>query len=306
MISEFNRFFKKQSLASTYKPTFVKCLLDIGDCKDYEGKEWVEYCDENYTVDLNFIVARFLRYYHPLKFKYKLKQEATRNTIAIYDILDNFKNLVGTKSAPSLKKFCSKKFSGIREMTIKHDSVQRQVMPKLLNDCNIYEHNTKKIIIKKEIVEYMKNNRNVLISALNNMISTYLEKCNKKVPDISTKLLEDIHRKKLAKEKFEDIITLQVSCCFYCEKKFHSFEQEHFIPWNFIPQTEIYNIVPACKPCNNDKKDKLPEKRFLEKIINRNQKLENLPVEYSDDFMRTSYNNCRTEYHGIIERLWRP
>jgi len=37
MISEFNRFFKKQSLASTYKPTFVKCLLDLGDYENYEG-----------------------------------------------------------------------------------------------------------------------------------------------------------------------------------------------------------------------------------------------------------------------------
>jgi len=38
-ISEFNRFFKKQSLANTYKPTFVKCLLDIRDCQKLEGKD---------------------------------------------------------------------------------------------------------------------------------------------------------------------------------------------------------------------------------------------------------------------------
>ena len=30
-LSEFNRFFKKQSLAATYKPTLLKCLLDLGD-----------------------------------------------------------------------------------------------------------------------------------------------------------------------------------------------------------------------------------------------------------------------------------
>ena len=105
MIDQFNKFFNKQSLASTYKPTFVKCLLDIGDCKEFEGKEWVESKGEFYDVDLNFIVARFLRFYHPLKFKYKLKQEATKNTIAIYDILGTFKDLVTTKKTPSLKKF---------------------------------------------------------------------------------------------------------------------------------------------------------------------------------------------------------
>ena len=251
MIEQFNRFFKKQSLASTYKPTFVKCLLDIGDCKAGEGKEWIENNGEYYIVDLNFIVARFLRFYHPLKFKWKLKQEATKNTIAIYDILDTFKELVGTKSAPSLKKFCSKEFTEMRKITIKNPAIQQQVMPKLLKDCNIYKHGKERITIKKEIVDYMKNNKSVLVSALNNMISIYLEKCNKKIPDISTKLLEEYHRKKLSTEKWKRIIFIQNSCCFYCKNKFKIFEQEHFIPWNFIPQTENYNIVPACKDCNS-------------------------------------------------------
>lgn len=305
-ISEFNRFFKKQSLASTYKPTFVKCLLDIGDCKDQEGKKWITDNGNELTVDLNFIIARFLRYYHPLKFKFKLKQEATRNTIAIYDILERYKSQLGTKSVPSLKKLCSEKFSEIREITIKNDAIQKQVMPKLLNDCKIYTHDSKKITIKKEIIEYMKNNKNVLTAALNNMISTYLEKCNKKFPDISTKLLDEIPRKKLDKEKFGKITALQNSCCFYCEKEFHSFEQEHFIPWNFVPQTENYNIVAACKKCNNSKNDRLSEKRFLEKIITRNKQLDNLPIEYSEEFMSTTYENCRSEYHGVNENLWKP
>ncbi|KEQ56388.1 HNH endonuclease protein [Marine Group I thaumarchaeote SCGC RSA3] len=306
MIEQFNQFFNKQSLASTYKPTFVKCLLDIGDCNDSEGKEWVEDKEEHYNVDLNFIVARFLRYYHPLKFKYKLKQEATKNTIAIYDILETYKDLVGIKSTPPLKKFCSKKFSDMRETTIKNPAIQQQVMPKLLNDCNIYEHDSKKILIKKEVVDYMKRNRSVLKSALNNMIAIYLEKCNKKVPDVSTKLLEEIRRKKLSPSKFEKITSLGDSCCFYCGKKSSYFEQEHFIPWNFIPQSENYNIVPACKKCNSSKSDKLPVKKYLDEIIERNKKLENLPVEYSEEFMKTSYENCRSEYHGINERLWEP
>jgi len=38
-ISEFNRFFLSKSLASTYKPTFLKCLLDLGDYKKDEGEK---------------------------------------------------------------------------------------------------------------------------------------------------------------------------------------------------------------------------------------------------------------------------
>ncbi len=305
MIEQFNLFFNKPTLASTYKPTFVKCLLDIGNCKDDEGKEWVEDNGKYYNIDLNFIIARFLRFYHPLKFQWKLKQEATKNTIAIYGILDRYKELVGMKSAPSLKKFCSEKFSGIREITIKDPAIQQQVMPKLLKDCNIYEHDTKKIIIKKEIVDYMKNNRSVLVAALNNMISIYLEKCNKKIPDISTKLLEEYKRKPLAPEKFQNLILIAKSKCFYCDNKFEKFEADHFIPWNFIPQTEVYNMVPACKGCNGSKSDNLPDNEFLKKIIIRNKKLEKLPLEYSDDFMNIIFGNCRSEYHGIDKELWK-
>jgi hypothetical protein len=41
MISEFNRFFKSKSLASTYKPTLAKCLLDLADYQVDEGSQWV-------------------------------------------------------------------------------------------------------------------------------------------------------------------------------------------------------------------------------------------------------------------------
>ena len=62
MISEFNRFFSSKSLASTYKPTFLKCLLDLGDYRTDEGSQWVSENGDSFIVDLNFVAARFLRY----------------------------------------------------------------------------------------------------------------------------------------------------------------------------------------------------------------------------------------------------
>jgi len=76
-ISEFNRFFLSKTLASTYKPTFMKCLLDIGDCKEDEGKKWIKDNGDSLLIDLNFIAVRFIRYYWSLLFKFKIKQEAT-------------------------------------------------------------------------------------------------------------------------------------------------------------------------------------------------------------------------------------
>jgi hypothetical protein len=305
MISEFNRFFKSKSLASTYKPTLVKCLLDLADYASDEGNQWVKQKGDVYMVDLHFIAARFLRYYHPLRFKFKLKQEATKKRIAIYNILEEYEEQLGVKSTPSKKVMCSEKFSEIREKTIINGAIRQQVLPKLRNDCNIYTINSgsKSIQIKKEIIDFMRDNKKLLEAALNHMIAEYLEKCNSS-PNISTKLEEKISRTTLTKDKFQKMINMQNSCCFYCGNKGDSFAQEHFLPWNFLFQTENYNIIAACQICNSSKNDKLPHGKYLDKIIKRNQSLDDLPMGYSEEFMKNMYENCRLEYHGRDKILW--
>ena len=306
MTLEFNRFFSSKSLASTYKPTFVKCLLDLGDYNENEGDQWVKKHVNSLTVDLNFIAARFLRYYHPLKFKFKLKQEATAKRIVIYRILEEFENLIGAKTTPSKKTMCSNDFAGMRLKAIK-EGIKPQVLKKLLNDCEIYTINngSNSIEIAQDIVEYMKKNKKVLEAALNHMIAGYLEKCNSS-PNISTKLEEKIPRTVLKKIDFGKIISMQESCCFYCKNKGEVFAQEHFIPWNFIFQTENFNIVAACQQCNSSKNDRLPDTKFLDNVINRNKKLEKLPLGYSDEYMKNLYENCKMEYHGKDKELWSP
>lgn len=282
----------------------MKCLLDLGDYKQDEGGQWVKKSGDDYFVDLNFIAARFLRYYHPLRFKFKLKQEATPKRIAVYRILDEFQELIGTKTTPSKKLMCSSKFDEMRQKTIK-EGIKPQVLRKLLNDCPVYTINkgSNSITIKDEVVQYMKQNKKVLEAALNHMIAGYLEKCNSS-PNISTKLEETIPRTVLKKDDFQRIISLQDSCCFYCKTKGKEFAQEHFVPWNYIFQTENYNIVAACKTCNSSKNDRLPDTSLLELLIERNHKLKKLPVGYSDEYMRNLYENCYMEYHGKEKELW--
>ena len=135
----------------------------------------------------------------------------------------------------------------MRQKTIK-EGIKPQVLPRLLNDLKIYIINkgSNNIVIKKDVVDFMKTNKKVLEAALNHMIAEYLEKCNSS-PNISTKLEEKMPRTYLKKEEFVKIISLQNSFCFYHGKKIDSFVQEHFIPWNFLFQTENFNIVAACK-----------------------------------------------------------
>ena len=308
MSLEFNQFFKRQSLASTYKPTLAKCLLDIGDFKEDEGSQWVKKEGNAYKVNLHFVSARFLRYYHPLNFKFKLKQESTKQRVAIYEILEKHKNLfeeLRTKDTPSKKDMCSDLFRGIREKTFKHSLMRVQVLPKLLNDCNIYKNVDDKehIIIKKDVVDYMTANKDVLKSALNHMISQYLETCNAS-PNISTKLNEKLNRKYLSPVKKKEVLKIANNTCFYCPAKNVEFAMDHFIPWNYLGQTEEYNMVPACKTRNSSKNDKLTIPDFLNDLIRRNKRLKKLPMGYSEEFLTNMYENAIVEYHGKDRKLW--
>ena len=114
-MSELNRFFKSKKMAATLKPTFLKCLLDIGDCKREEGSQWVNQTQNDYEVDLNFVAVRFIRYYWPLKFIFKIKQAATSAPLAAYGVLDDFSGLTGKKRCPPKKKLCENKFGEMIE-----------------------------------------------------------------------------------------------------------------------------------------------------------------------------------------------
>lgn len=61
--------------------------------------------------------------------------------------------------------------------------------------------------------------------------------------------------------------------CFYCGKplKPNKVDVDHFIPWSFIKDDKLWNLVLACSTCNRKKNDKLPERGYLDNIIERNR-----------------------------------
>ena len=60
--------------------------------------------------------------------------------------------------------------------------------------------------------------------------------------------------------------------CFYCGKKISKghVEVDHFIPWSFIKDDNLWNFVLACPECNNRKRDKLADRKYLFDLVERN------------------------------------
>jgi hypothetical protein len=62
--------------------------------------------------------------------------------------------------------------------------------------------------------------------------------------------------------------------CFFCGSKFNSHDAihvDHLIPRRAIGHDQIWNLVLADEECNLWKSDHLPQKHFVQKLINRNE-----------------------------------
>lgn len=116
----------------------------------------------------------------------------------------------------------------------------------------------------------------VLIEKLNYYEwAKFLEKVNEE--SLSTRLLNKIDEsskrnnlsfyRRILYEEFED------KRCFYCGKplKADQIHVDHFIPWSFIKDDNLWNLVLSCPSCNQKKSDKLPDIQYLNSIVDRNK-----------------------------------
>ena len=98
--------------------------------------------------------------------------------------------------------------------------------------------------------------------------------------------------------------------CFYCGKSINldTAHVDHFIPWSFIKDDKLWNLVLACPTCNLRKNDKLPNEHFLTNIINRNR---HIMAEYHQTDMQNyqermiSYIYKWAKKNGY-EKTWSP
>lgn len=140
----------------------------------------------------------------------------------------------------------------------------------------------------------------------------FLERVNEET--VATKLLDKIDEsakrndlsayRQILYEEFES------KNCFYCGRLLQpdKIDVDHFIPWSFIKDDNLWNLVLACPTCNRKKNDRLPVGKYLTDIINRNQ---NILIELHRPEMRNyqsrmiSYVYNWAKINGY-DRTWQP
>jgi hypothetical protein len=104
----------------------------------------------------------------------------------------------------------------------------------------------------------------------------FLEGCNRLAPRIVQKVSRDgASRKSL--QKYLKILSEESNLeCFYCEAPLGEQRAptvDHVIPWSFLLEDDLWDLVLACARCNSGKSDWLPDHAFIEKLRVRNRDL---------------------------------
>lgn len=117
--------------------------------------------------------------------------------------------------------------------------------------------------------------------------------------DLATPQRRDlsIYREVLYKEFQEDR-------CFYCGRKLErSIHVDHFIPWRFVKDDNLWNFVLACPACNLRKKDSLADRIFLSRVEQRNNRLlQSSGIDKTfAEFIQREFTSYR---EGLLSRMW--
>ena len=271
----FNMLFSQNSKKrNTYKFGFIKSILDnlFNAIQENNG----------YFISYNNLFSKFTENYWNLVLKYHLKQmrrDGKSESSKIETILIKAAN----RFPPSI----NLEFSSIKQS--EKDLIVQQVQSEcikyvvgaLFNDFEgkLYAFDIKGIGITLSETAY-----NFMLKfkpeiELLNYYSwaKFLEGIN--TDDVVLRVLDKLE---LSTPRRQDLsiyrnilfIEYEEHNCFYCGSKLKgNIHVDHFIPWSFIKDDKMWNLVLACRKCNERKSNKLPDHSYIKKLQLRNEKL---------------------------------
>lgn len=129
------------------------------------------------------------------------------------------------------------------------------------------------ILLNEKAMDFMRRNYSML---LNNVIlgwARFLESKNFGTPYLIKKI-EGHDEGPRDQSKFLKCLMAFTAECFYCGKELEpgrKTQVDHVIPYDYITDTQLWNLVLACQKCNCDKSSQLPPPNCIDRLLERNQ-----------------------------------
>jgi len=316
----FNHILTKGRKDNTYKFSLARFLLDFARDSDETDIKNAIKNNSKITVPYTTIAKYFLKYYWHQECKYKIRQnphlekppliiQIIHKVFGKKYIPDMFKEMPQDKIKKAESEITKKCFSEVipRFQTI-HEG--RKFSGKTI----FYEHDSfdHEIHIMPKALLFFKENHTFLLKAVLLEWAKFLEKLNI-LPRLILKIESDEIKRGTLKN-YANILKPYFKNCFYCNKKLEGqqIHVDHFIPWSYIFEDELWNFVLSCGVCNCEKLDSLASKKYAEKIIERNSTYGGKIPELKKSLnvldsgkgwkkaLKDHYENCKTYGFTIV------
>lgn len=305
-----NNFFSSKSNKTTsYKFAFFKSIID--NIFNLDGA----------IISYDILFERFAEMYWNLVARYRIVQIQSTSRFT--------KSSVEIIIEEILKKYNLDKDTPFESL---RDDIKAYVIFKITKTCSKYvigaffedtdrsfysfSRKDKMIELHPNIVKYIIKYKNIL-SKLNYFEwIKFLEKTNTNDNIILLAEKLDCSTKRGNLTFYKDFLydLYNKKECFYCGKNLENkkIEMDHFIPWSYLKDDKLWNMVMSCRNCNNSKRDKLPDKTFIEKLsiqnniiiqCNKYKSVEREYIGYSKEKLIKIYNSAI--FNGFNE-FWKP
>jgi len=316
-IRELNAFFSGADMTATYKPVFLRWLLDLGkydvhgsNCR-LPGSEWIAVDGDTVTLDLNFVAARFLKYYWDMDDSFHLRQTSNRGDAVIVQIVREGRSARESADPPTLEELVSASGKGLRQKTLTR-VIKRQALEYLQEDMKslyAWERGSDEIALCADTIPFFRRHRETILNGLNPKLSDHLAKLNKAIPHSSAKPGEEAHTLyMLHPEATWFIDEEQRQRCFYCDRPHGEKRIPHIdrvIPDIYAFSADMHNCVVACIGCGLQKRSRLPAAEHFMGVLDRNdgieRRLARLPASVRGEFAGYDgvwYRKTYTSYLG--------
>lgn len=157
------------------------------------------------------------------------------------------------------------------------------------------------ILVNKEAMRVLRDNRAALHSMVILEWVRFLEKRNPGMPNMANKV-ECVMIGRRDQRKFLKMLEQFFDNCFYCGEDLirgKCTHVDHVIPYDYIGDTELCNLVLACQKCNCKKLGLLPPQPFFDKLLKRNSNTKYLAEipRLEDSVENMSVGGMSMEWH---------
>ena len=305
---------------NTYKFALARSLLDY--CKNKSNSR------QTHDIPYQYFSSQFLKYYWYQISEFKIKQDFhTKKTPMMVQIINDIfkKDTVHdfTKLDPDKVKRAEEE---ILKKVFGHARLKRSyVVPTFqkLRVGNIaqenklfydYDDDRQMLYLKPQAFEFFRSNYSVLLNTVLLEWTKFLEKVNPSLPMIVSKTEQIEKRKRKTLGKYKRMYLEHTDHCFYCCQKLEKryIDVDHFIPWSYIFNDDVWNLVLSCRECNCKKSSSLVQEEFKHELIDRNKIYESrIPsLKHSLNILDTGkgwateienhYTDCKDCGFGVI------